>query len=109
MYKEQQSPLQQAAEDLAREFTDTLSLGIQSLCKTAYLAGANWQRNHVWHEVSEKPNMKDYKGRDKHILVEHLDGTVALTWPILLDKKGVYRWAYLTDILPDGEEYEKTY
>ena len=47
MDQKQQTPLQQAAED----YSDG-----NPLIGEHFEAGANWQRNHVWHAASEIPD-----------------------------------------------------
>ena len=67
--------------------------------------GAEWQRNHVWHDVTEKPD-----GKRRYLIennfgnkTRHSIHTEAFTPNIF-----IVRWAYLEDILPlPNEERRK--
>lgn len=76
-----------------------------------FRAGAQWQRNHVWHDISEKPDMRKF--------VVFSDGKETMTpplrnpfddYPMLIDVAnrkygGGYKvWAYLEDLLPNDKE-----
>lgn len=75
-----------------------------------FVAGVSWQRNRVWHDIDEKPNMRKF--------VVFSDGKKSMTppmrnpfedFPMLIDVAnrkygGGYKvWAYAEDLLPNME------
>lgn len=78
--------------------------------RDGFIAGAQWRINSVWH----KPYDIAEPGKD--CLVEHMDGDgnvcIRIDWrseyewvnACHYDK--VLRWAYVTDLLPDGKEVQ---
>lgn len=62
--------------------------------------GAHWRINFVWHKASEKPNGLFI------ILIEFGEEEFGLG-VTSDDLEGARRWAYLDDLLPDGEEAER--
>lgn len=106
MKKEQQTPLQQAAHK-AVTTNDWIGCKEGTITKwgmNLFVKGANWQRNHVWHNASEEPE------HEREILLLCVDGTTF---------KGFYeggdldtaidiicngeKWAYLSDLLPQND------
>ena len=73
-----------------------------------FIAGAHWRINSVWH------NTCDIAEPGKDCLVEHMDGDgnvcIRIDWrseyewvnACHYDK--ILRWAYISDLLPDGKE-----
>ena len=73
-----------------------------------FVTGANWRINSVWH------NTCDIAEPGKDCLVEHMDGDgnvcICIDWrseyewvnACHYDK--ILRWAYVSDLLPDGKE-----
>lgn len=68
----------------------------------AYVAGAEWRINSVWHDASEKPDtdkgdllviVKDAFGKDVYVRQN--------AYYVL--KYGCVRWAYIKDLIPDTE------
>ena len=98
--EEQQTPLQQTANEFADKFSKRMGVAAYA----GYVAGADWQRNHVWHNASEEPE------HEREILLLCVDGTTV---------KGFYegdyfdtaidiidygeKWAYLSDLLPKSD------
>ena len=77
----------------------------------AFKAGAEWQRNHVWHDATEKPD-----GKRRYLVETHLGKrTHHSVWTKAFTPKEkvedddvIVRWAYLEDILPlPNEERRK--
>ena len=71
----------------------------------AFKAGAEWQRTHVWHDTSEKPD------KGKLLIVEDIDSAYDLVyltkskpWEELSEKNHYMRWAYIEDLLPNMED-----
>lgn len=73
----------------------------EEIASTAFVVGAQWRINSVWHEISE---CKDVK---RKILVEYKNGHFDAL-PDIRDLKGVEdlvaRVAYIDDLLPDRKE-----
>ena len=66
----------------------------------AFLQGAKWRINSVWHDMNEKPNgifaiLADF-GQEKYSLGINLDGI-----------ESAKRWAYVSDLLPERKEETK--
>ena len=69
----------------------------------AFKAGAEWQRNHVWHDATEKPDGKRRYLVETHLgkRTHHSVWTKAFTPKEKVeDNDFIVRWAYLEDILP---------
>ena len=70
----------------------------------AFKAGAEWQRNHVWHKPC------DIAEPGKDCLVEHMDGDgniciridwrTEYEWVNASHYDKILRWAYIKDLLP---------
>lgn len=77
----------------------------------AFKAGAEWQRNHVWHDATEKPDGKRRYLVETHLgkRTHHSVWTKAFTPEEKVEDDGfLVRWAYLEDILPlPNEERRK--
>ena len=70
----------------------------------AYIAGAQWRINSVWHDASEKPN-----GNNKCLVELRIPGrnpTYKL-WTCGWENSFVTRWAYIDDLLPERKEDER--
>ena len=67
----------------------------------AFKAGAEWQRNHVWHDATEKPDGKRRYLVETHLgkRTRHSIHTEAFTPNIF-----IVRWAYVKDLIPNTEE-----
>lgn len=64
----------------------------------------------TWHQPGDDPRReKDYKGRDRHILVLEKDGRLRKTWPIFYRAEDALRWAYVADLMPKDIDYERMY
>lgn len=72
----------------------------------AFMDGAQWRINSVWHDKSERPEI------DRKILTYF--GTKCFEidflckedfdWEYYADKSGIVRWAYIDDLLPERKE-----
>ena len=70
----------------------------------AFMDGAQWRINSVWHDASEKPN-----GNNKCLVELRIPGrnpTYKL-WTWGWENSFVTRWAYLDDLLPERKEDER--
>ena len=75
----------------------------QYACRAGFMAGAEWQRNHVWHDATEKPDGKRRYLVETHLgkRTHHSVWTKAFTPEEKVEDDGfLVRWAYLEDILP---------
>lgn len=75
-------------------------------CKKAFIAGAQWRINALFHNASEKPN------KNQLVLFEcrktYGKGySVNFGENYELMKNVIVRWAYIIDLLPDGKEETK--
>ena len=74
----------------------------------AFMVGAEWRINSVWHEVRKKPD------KGKLLIVEDIDSAYELVyltnskpWEELSKKNHYMHWAYVADLLPDRKEEER--
>lgn len=68
-----------------------------SYMRDAFIAGAKWQRNSVWHNANEKPR------NDKNILIWRIDHFFQILFGEFdyeSNKNVIDTWCYLSDILP---------
>lgn len=77
---------------------------VLDVTERAYIAGANWRINSVWHDASERPD------KGKMLIVEDIDSAYDLVyltkskpWEELSEKNHYMRWAYIEDLLPNNE------
>lgn len=68
-------------------------------CKVGFRQGARWQRNHVWHKCTERP--------EDGSLVLVMRGDVGLIagpnhddWEDIVKELNLETWAYLSDLMP---------
>lgn len=78
---------------------------VLDVTERAYIAGANWRINSVWHDASERPD------KGKMLIVEDIDSAYDLVyltkskpWEELSEKNHYMRWAYIEDLLPNMED-----
>lgn len=73
----------------------------------AFINGAKWRINSVWHDASETPKKQGY------ILVQIIDDyncTIFVAWNIndnpatywnkIINRNNIVKWAYIEDLLP---------
>lgn len=90
-------------EKAAKEFllNEPLELGITStkVFQTGFIEGANWRINSVWHDATEKPNGMFI------IIIDFGNEIGAEEFGLGMtsdDLDGARRWAYVSDLLPEG-------
>lgn len=105
--------MKQTLEQAADKYTLDTCDSVESFpdLKQGFIAGANWQRNSVWHDASKEPkegeqiiiycddnyaNAGFYDSNYK--VVDYGEGDVR--WD------EVQKWAYLSDLLPNEKEVE---
>lgn len=104
---------QEDIEEAADKYTDELfkkendfyvrdCLGI--IAPDAFIYGANWRINSVWHDMSEEPKKEE-------MLLLHGNGrTISILWNGDIKWKGIgkffraEKWAYMKDLLPSKED-----
>lgn len=81
------------------------SISEQCDIKKAFVAGANWRINIVWHEVSERPD------ENEPTIIERENGKFSLhekgydgPWKYNVEQFNFKRWAYVRDLIPDKED-----
>lgn len=74
----------------------------------AFLKGADWRINSVWHDSNDKP---DENPKNKRlIIIEHkADGnSLELSYSLIYSHTYAYycviRWAYVEDLIPNTED-----
>lgn len=69
--------------------------------------GAQWRINSVWHDAKEAPK---YSGM---LIVINKDGKPSICgpnnsdWKIAVKIFNIVKWAYISDLIPDGKEETK--
>ena len=84
----------------AIEYEDSLiysSISEQCDIKKAFIAGANWRINNVWHKPNEEP-----VSFCSLLLIENSNGEFDLGYKF--DPANTKRWAYVRDLIPDTED-----
>lgn len=74
----------------------------EEIARTAFIAGAEWRINSVWHDIDKEKPMPG-----KHVVNEHWFDFVAEDWKDLdriMKKWPFKRWAYVDDLMPEGKE-----
>lgn len=93
----------------AQNYEDSLiysSISEQCDIKKAFVAGADWRINSVWHDVEEKPNGMFV------IIIDFGNEIGAEEFGLGItadDLNGAKRWAYVSDLLPERKEETDEY
>lgn len=70
----------------------------------AFVDGAQWRINSVWHETSELPSRSGYLAVLCHNgIMETIHHTIGIGFQEM-QLKGYSKWAYVDDLLPYGKE-----
>ena len=84
---------------------DFTYLSHDEIAEAAFIKGADWRINSVWHDASERPD------KGKLLIVEDIDSAYDLVyltkskpWEELSEKNHYMRWAYIEDLLPNMED-----
>lgn len=82
----------------------------------AFVDGAQWRINSVWHDVEESPKQGSliavFDGEDMHLwraenIVNIINGNIrviSITVKECFIRQHVIKWAYIEDLLPNKEE-----
>lgn len=74
----------------------------------AFMDGAQWRIDSVWHDASEKPENGRYILVDKEYRFQEVwKREICDDWLNDVNYFGVKRWAYLDDLLPERKEETK--
>lgn len=98
-----QETIEKAAEKESEKVACLVYYGGSAITKddieNSFKAGAEWQRNHIWHNIDEPPTQGEF------ILVRWTNRRCAAIWKVIGDDcrvmkmNGVVAWAYIKDIL----------
>ena len=74
-------------------------------CENAFITGAQWRIDSVWHDTSEIPEpgkdcLVEYKDGDGNVCAR-LDRRSEYEWVNACHYDKIIRWAYVFDLLPD--------
>lgn len=107
--------IQKAAEDARRSSAETLTthsahqylddipfikLSYDEIAESAFVKGAKWRINSVWHPVNEEP-VKPIQ----LLLIERKNGEFNLVYRF--NPAITKRWAYVKDLIPISDEMGK--
>ena len=79
---------------------------IEEIASAAFIKGAEWRINSVWHSTNELPK---YSGFLAALMNNGLMETIHYTVGIGFHEmhlKGYALWAYIEDLLPDRKEWK---
>lgn len=103
--------IQKAAEDARRSSAETLTthsahqylddipfikLSYDEIAESAFVKGAKWRINRVWHPVNHEPIKPQ-----QLLLIDHKDGEFELEYKF--DPATTKRWACVRDLIPSEE------
>lgn len=99
-----QKELDQAANEYDESLTYS-SVSEQYDVKKAFVTGAKWRINSVWHDAREQPQCDTFFIYENVIHAFHVDGVFptedeVFVWDDYVKDWGLIRWAYIEDILP---------
>ena len=101
MTKEQ---IEKAGRDYALDQLGIVGLPGRAEAMKAFISGAQWRINSVWHDTNELPKHSGYLAALMYNgLMETLHYTVGIGF-YAMQLKGYKLWAYIDDLLPDRKE-----
>lgn len=71
----------------------------------AFMPGAEWRINSVWHDAKEEPKYDEYFLYENVVHAYHVDGIYPsedepFVWDDYVKDCGLIRWAYIKDLIP---------
>lgn len=77
--------------------------------ENAFVKGAEWRIDSVWHGVKEEPKYDEYFLYENAVHAYHVDGIYPsedepFAWDDYVKDWGLIRWAYIKDLLPNTEK-----
>lgn len=101
MTKEQ---IEKSGRDYALDQLGIVGLPGRAEAMKAFISGAQWRINSVWHDTNELPKHSGYLAAlMDNGLMETLHYTVGIGF-YAMQLKGYKLWAYIDDLLPDRKE-----
>lgn len=105
-------------ENAAKEYDESLtysSVKEQYDVEKAFVKGAEWRINSIWHDVEESPKQGSliavFDGKDMHLwraedIVNMIYGirVVSITVKECFVRQHIIKWAYIEDLLPTKED-----
>jgi len=78
----------------------------------AFMDGAEWRINSVWHDASEKPKFKGKVEKEMFMLFCNSKkyGLMLISqdeWDDFVERGMFHKWAYVDDLLPERKEDER--
>ena len=75
----------------------------------AFMKGADWRINSVWHDANEEPKYDEFFLYENVIQAFHVDCIFpsqdeAFVWDDYVKDWGLMRWAYIKDLIPNKED-----
>lgn len=98
---------QEEIEKAACEYDDSLiysPIPEQYDVPKAFIAGAEWRINSVWHNMSEEPKCKCMLALYNHGCVITINWDGDMKWEKMNKLYRIEKWAYVKDLLPDEEK-----
>lgn len=101
--------IEKAADNYSAEIMPAYSDGYfeKYQLADAFETGADWRINSVWHDEFEVPESGKYVlaiNGNKHGCRILWMNTDPVNWDEYVEANGIKRWAYTSDLLPDGKE-----
>lgn len=96
--------IEKAARDYALDQLGIVGLPGRSEAMKAFIAGAQWRINSVWHDASEEPNGMFVILIDFGTEISPEEFGLGFTAE---DLNGAKRWAYVLDLIPERKEETK--
>lgn len=66
----------------------------------AFVDGANWRINSVWHDASEKPKNGEMILVVNNMYSPFVCGPFNFSWKETVESFGLNKWAYINDLMP---------
>ena len=104
-----QETIEKAARDYVMPNENIRSLMESIVAKEGFIAGADWRVNSVWHSPEEEPQADEciivkkelFEGKYSYDCWKTGSGCA---WDKDADYFCVTRWAYVSDLVPEGKE-----
>lgn len=95
--------LKEAAKDFLKTECSIYPSDSKMLAHKAFISGAEWQLNSVWHDAKECPERKrNYLAQCKNGRFNVIPDS--MNWDNFYKKAEIIRWAYIEDLLPNMED-----
>lgn len=95
--------MKEAAQEDEDAIIDAYGTDIMDIQK-AFIAGAEWRINSVWHNMSEEPKCKCMLALYNNGCVITINWDGDMKWEKMNKLYRIEKWAYVKDLLPDEEK-----